>query len=856
MKRTFLALAAFAALFALATSGFAQTLTTNIDLDTNYSAGDLADGSNGNSDAFGAWSIATTSGSEGWVGIGIWGLENTLFNTNTFSESGNAFGLIGKGEGFSVKATRAFRKALAVGESFSLMMAVDYDCGDDSTSLKGFVLLAGSEEVVKVNHDAFPGAISVNGETGDLASLTNYGTTPMTWTFTQTDEATLHVVGTPRDSTQENFETDITCAAGTIDGFRLQSANQVNENEDRRQTYFNNFTLVQDLSDVEVVQLALAEDNGAYLVDAASKDFAFTVSIPEARESDLTVSLASSDSAFLAPSADSVTIAAGATSATFTATATLTGNNQSATLTVTATGCDQATWGIQGPNFGINGWNGVDNTNAVLQGETTSGYVNEYAFAVDADSASKIAIASSDESVLTAASQENWAMGDTGLYGQYSVEGVAGGSADVVVSFDGVEMCRWPFTVNALGITLSGASKVAVGASATVTVGATGLNGTTLLVTSDNDACVSVDTGDADNYLYPNTDDWTGTFTVTGVAEGSATITVADEDGNYTETLSVTVKAAFDPTAPTCIAYDEASYYADGFDLTAVGVGSDKFQAWTENQATAEFGGVYIADSTAANLHTDILENEKAFGLYANGGDDPNYKLLRPFVNDIAAGQTASVDFVQNTGSGSRFVQFVRIWEGTPYSRFEVWTSGTSIGVNLEGSDSITLDDWALADGETRTVTASMTLAEDGSEYTIALESSDGLTWSTTQSTSAENWGDGIQGVLIGAWNTGMDFYFNRLYIYDPNGGGEGTETTVSVASATYDASAKALSVTLTADVDVSGTTATVYVTDNLTSGEWTAVEGATVTASGSSIAIGGIPYESEGPLFIRLGNN
>lgn len=355
MKK-FTILMLLAALFAFAASGFAQTLTTYIDNDANYGEG-WSNGSNGNQDAFGAWTITETvagGAGEGWIGEGIWPLDKTDFGVPPFSETGNAFGMIGKGDGHSVTAARSFRKPLDVGESFSLMMAVDYDCGGDPTSLKGFVVLSGTDEIVKVNHDAFPGPISVNGFNGGLSSLTNYGTTPMTWTFTQTDANTLKVEGTPRDSTQDNFVTNIACAAGSIDGFRLQSANQVNENEDKRQTYFNNFTLVQDLSGLQTAKLKLVEDNGDWQVfTPEATTFNFTVSIDgEPLAADLQVNVGVAGS-FGTPSVRSVTIPAGQLSATFSVECTVNRSGNYANVKVEGGGSSD-NWGIYGPSFVLN----------------------------------------------------------------------------------------------------------------------------------------------------------------------------------------------------------------------------------------------------------------------------------------------------------------------------------------------------------------------------------------------------------------------------------------------------------------------------------------------------------------------
>ena len=132
MKRKWLGLA-LAAVMACAGAAAATEYT---DSSANYPDG-WATGSNGG-EGFGAWTIATTSGGDGWAGCGIWDPSANEFQGSWAGKTA-AFGMMGKGDGFSVMASRSFRKALAVGDSFSLEMAVNWDSNREGAK-KGFVL--------------------------------------------------------------------------------------------------------------------------------------------------------------------------------------------------------------------------------------------------------------------------------------------------------------------------------------------------------------------------------------------------------------------------------------------------------------------------------------------------------------------------------------------------------------------------------------------------------------------------------------------------------------------------------------------------------------------------------------------
>ena len=125
MKRKWLGLALAAA---VACAG-AATAAEYTDSSLNYPDG-WNDGSNGGT-GFGAWQISANSGS-GYAGGGIWETGKAEVSGDVVDANGNAFGIIGKGDGSSFTATRNFRAPLAVGDSFEFDMAVNWDCGYNS----------------------------------------------------------------------------------------------------------------------------------------------------------------------------------------------------------------------------------------------------------------------------------------------------------------------------------------------------------------------------------------------------------------------------------------------------------------------------------------------------------------------------------------------------------------------------------------------------------------------------------------------------------------------------------------------------------------------------------------------------
>lgn len=753
MKRKWLGLALAAA---MACTG-AATAAEYTDSSANYPDG-WESGSNGG-EGFMPWTIASNSGS-GWAGGGIWGTADAGVSGDVVDANGNGFGIIGKGAGSSFTASRNFRAALAVGDSFEFDMAVNWDCGSDEHSKKGIALLLGSEDAIVINHDHFPGPMSVNGFTDDPA-LQNYGTGTMHWTIVAKDETTVTVTGTARDGVSEPYSADITLSSSALTGFRLQSALQTTEDSsqedaDKRQSYFNNFKLniAGDLPDIVTLEFT----SGEWAVESASQTLAYTLTRSSSAGA-LDVAVSSSDEAFVAGT--TVSFADGETSKDFTLAATLTGSGNFALITANAPGCDAVnSYEVKGPGFECSA-EGSDEPWTLGPEETRTLKVkNTQPLGVHGDDA-LVTVASQDEKVVTVSSLGAWAdVGDGKTEASCTVTGVGGGWAPVEVFYDGVKMADYGFTVVAPGATLSGPTSIRVGVPTTYTLDVTlpagltdsvglGASGTSKVVI-DPDTAQEID---ASTSL---------TFTVTALNAGTFTLTPYDTEGLSFNELEITVSDP--PDYSSYIAYDDASFYGEGFDFSATGVGIDGFQAWSVYKDSAEFGGAII--TTADGGFPAILSDGSAFAIYANGSN-PDYAIVRPFVNDLQPGQKASIEFAVPQEGGSRYIQFARIWEGTPYNRFEIWANGGKVGVNVDSGDSQELS-WAA---NARRVVASVQRAADGSDYTLSLagynegsEFADDVFQYSIDS-DVGSWGDGLQGIVIGGYDLASDFIFNKLAI-------------------------------------------------------------------------------------------
>jgi hypothetical protein len=719
------ALAATACAFALASAVQAATYTDSSD---NYELNHmLATGDNGG-DGFGAWEVETHgSGIDGaWAGCGIWDPSANDFQGDWAGKT-KAFGIIGKGDGYGANAYRPFRAPLAVGDSFSLEMGVNWDSNAGIDALKGFALLAegGTLQVLTINHRSNPGAIAINGETDDILNI-DEGTYPMKWTFTAKDATTLTVTMTPRDGSKTIYEKDWTVDTSALDGFRLQSSNQnPYEDEkaaeergetpqmwaDRRQTYFDNFTLdvAADLPDL----LDLEFTGGEYAVTSNNQELSYTLKRPSS-DGELTVNVKSSFEAFI-PST-TATFADGESETTFTVTATLQPKVENkANLTVSALGFNPAVYAnVRAPRYRFS-----SDTATVEKDATANIWINWDDNGVRDDS--KLAFVADPEDIVTlpAAWELTGEATDDGgnyigLYGQTSISGLAYGYTLLSLTYDGVVVGDWGFTVPAPvvpGFELSGPATAKTGAAAVFTLKAT-LDG------SEEGCSVSVEPADGvtvdpasfdlvehaeDGFYYQDIE-------VTFATAGDYTVSVASP--NYSAELPVSVSEPADFS--DYIAYDDGSLYAGDFDAAATGEGTDKFQAW--DIVTKNSGDIFLAHSAP---DASVLTDGAAFGIWANGADNAELQIRRPFVNSLGDGQAFSVVLSPNWRAGTKGVKFMGEWEGGWYERAEFYYNDYGYFYKLDGDQEGTSLDWEYS---AEAITITLQKAADGSSYTLTFE--------------------------------------------------------------------------------------------------------------------------------------
>lgn len=763
------AIAATACALALATAAQAETYT---DSSENYEMGHgLATGDNGGT-GFGAWVVESHGSGDGWAGCGIWDPSANNFQGDWAGKE-RAFGIIGKGDSYGINAYRPFRAPLAVGDSFSLEMGVNWDPNSGIDALKGFALLAkgGTFQALTINHRSNPGDIAINGK-ADSEILNAFGTYPMKWTFTAKDETTIHVTATPRDGSDQLYEEDWEVETSAIDGFRIQSSGQnPYEDEqaaqaqgetaqmwaDRRQTYFDNFALeiAAELPDLTTLEFT----SGEWAVSSATQSLPFSLK-RSSTDGALDVTVSSSDESFVP--ATTVSFADGEEEVSFTLDATLTGSGNFAKLTASATGCDPATFEVKGPQYRLS----VEQYQVMPETEVN--------FWMDWDDNGirdddKLTIEADPDGSLELPAEWEWSDRDGGAYVASSFKAVSSGT--LILKYDGVQFADYGVTVLVPGFELSGPQTVKPGQTCTYTLKAT--------LTEEELGCtVSFDPADAatadpdsfdladpaeDGFYYQDIE---VTF---GDNPGDVTITVASD--NYSADIDVTIKAPVDPSKfDDFIAYDDASLYDGEFDMNSLGAGSEGFSQWSEVKSSAQFGGVVI-DSGDGGFPAILAEDGNAIALYANG-ENPDYSVLRPFADgedgpvSLQPGQKASIEFIASKASGTRYIQFVRIWEGAPYNRFEIWNNGEdgNIGVNVEYHQEQITFNWAPG---ARRVIASVELAADSSNYTLHLVAykEDGSFDDQWTYSFDNNWQDGIQGILVGGYDSGANFIFNKLAI-------------------------------------------------------------------------------------------
>jgi hypothetical protein len=232
MKSKSLTSFALASTLALASVSSLHAATIFTDNAGNYTTeSPWNTGSNGGS-GFGAWTITSSNGTEGFAGAfigdptsaGITGMNATSFGLYANPATSGAF----------VNAERGFTNPLGVGDSFSFQWGINWDSNGGN---KGFSLYSGGvsgTELINVNNGSDE-VITINGANVGFG----YGNATMTWAITRTSSTNLQVDATNRAggaAYSGNFT-----VSGNPDSFKFYASGMDSGNN--RQPYFNDLTL-------------------------------------------------------------------------------------------------------------------------------------------------------------------------------------------------------------------------------------------------------------------------------------------------------------------------------------------------------------------------------------------------------------------------------------------------------------------------------------------------------------------------------------------------------------------------------------------------------------------------------------
>lgn len=644
----------------LALAGNAAGATYS-DAATNYPGGSWTNGSNGGT-GFKPWSIVADGGAGGWAGAGIWD------STGAGLMMGEAFGFVGK-VGY-IDIDRAFNQALNTNDTFEFDFGVNWDSNGGN---KGFNLYANGIQVVNVNHGSFPGALTFNG----VDALTNYGTNTMHWIFTQLAPNQIGVSATGRDGA-ETFATTVTtdAAYGYVGSLRFYSSGLANENEDRRQSYFDNLTLTQEgTPPPEPVSLAFTA--GTY-DPSAGGDYEYTLERSGAVGDEIVLS--STDTDVLTVPA-SVSFEASSNTVIITATVV---SVTSGPATILASNVASGAWAEYivtpvAPSLTIGGPWQVSALGPLEYTLTRAGAVGDL-----------ITLQSSDTGVLTVPADLLYGAGV--LETTFPATAVGYGSATITASNAASgAVATYNVTVQLPALTLTGPAEVWTGSTPTYTVTRQGAVGDTVYLNSTEPGIMTV----------PATVDFpfeqnSVTFQGSAVAAGATVLTAINDDAMAVP-LGVTVA-----DRPEYDAYDDASLYAGGtWELAPAHVSG--FSDWTETLAPDPapanvFRGRFIGTSAISAIN----EGGVAFGLYANWGSGgpapdplPEVKVSRSFPAAMTTGQTFSVDVGYDWTGGTKGFKLKGDFEGTAYTRFELFNSGDSWSYKLNDDDATITVIWA-----------------------------------------------------------------------------------------------------------------------------------------------------------------
>ena len=238
------------------------------------------------------------------------------------------------------------------------------------------------------------------------------------------------------------------------------------------------------------------------------------------------------------------------------------------------------------------------------------------------------------------------------------VTGVAAGQTTITATTANEKSATCEVTVQAIavtGVTLDQASiSVKVNSTATLKAIITPDNATNKNVTwsSDKPGIAAVNNG-----------------TVTGIAEGSATITVTTEDGNKTASCQVSVTAGA-PVPPTTLTLHEPGIYEEsgekgGYGTKLVPIGDREYEVY---YASRDKEGDYpTLPTTAGDKKFGIEDADKAKANYITTKDG----WMEAGVNSISGGTSAKAS------ASGEFAELYDEWR----------MGGTSVKIHIKGYD-------------------------------------------------------------------------------------------------------------------------------------------------------------------------
>lgn len=587
------------------------------------------DGSNGGT-GFGAWEIIADGGA-GWAGCGIWNSTNAGLNM------GECFGYVGKVG--HVTINRSFSQALNVGDSLEFDFGVNWD---SDVGNKGFSLFAEGEEVINVNQGG-TAPLNLNGEPAIVA----YGTETMHWTFTQLAANEISVQATGRDGS-ETFATTVTTvrAYGYLGSMRFYSSGLPNNNEDERQSYFDNLKLTQE-GTPPPAPVTLSFSAGIWN-PATLGDYNFQLTRTGSSESQLIALSSDNEAAVTVPM--SVWFDEDESTTDFAATVVSLTNGDATIIASNVLDGVWDTYTVRAPLISINGpWE------IYAAGPVT------YTLTRFAGIGNAIALASSDPAVLTVPATVSFAAEQTEV--TFSATAIAEGEATITATAaNGV---KGEFTVmfNSPRLELNGPISVMAGNNGTYTVTRHGTIGDTVNLSSDDTDVMTVPATVTFGY-----EEDTVTFQANAVAAGTTVLRAGNDDATATP-LTVTVNAA-----GNVIANDHAgNYTVETFvDGANEGFGFGVWDLWNE-PAT-------LGDSTEGGGGDLNSANGLSFKFASNNGGETNYcNARRNFDGALGEGDTVSFTFTYNWDGGNRGVdvfdsveQFANLINVTVSNTFKV----------------------------------------------------------------------------------------------------------------------------------------------------------------------------------------